>query len=136
MARKSTRWRTPEVGELSSEGRGRVGVRLGRLRCKARFWQGYGMRVLGLRNDVCYRGKRSSHSQWSQKLDMRKWRQIFWLTLLDLLSSILTSDNEGRGGLGSAHSRMHTDNTATCCPMLSTCPEVLPPAELTTWQLG
>lgn len=38
MAKESTRWRAPEVGEPSSDGKGRVGGTLGRLRCKAKFW--------------------------------------------------------------------------------------------------
>lgn len=57
------------------------------------------MGVLGLRGGGYHSGKRSSHSQWSQELDSRKWRQIFCLTLLDFFFH-LTNDNEGRGGLG------------------------------------
>lgn len=108
-----------------------MGVRLGRLRCKAKFLQGYGIGILGLKEEGCHRGKRNSHSQWSQKLDMRKWRQSFCLMLLEFFS-ILTNDNEGRGGLGSAPSPMHTNDTATCCPLPSTCSEILLPLERIT----
>jgi len=63
MVRESTRWRTPEVSEPGLEPQGQVGVRLGRLRCKAKFSQGYGIEILGLRKGGWCRGKRNSHSQ-------------------------------------------------------------------------
>lgn len=69
---------------------------MGRLRCKTKFFQGYGTRIPGLR-----KGGGHSYSQWSQKFDMRKWRQIFCLMLLDFLFFflifILTNDKEEVG---------------------------------------
>lgn len=115
---------------------GRVGVRLGRLRCKAKFLQEYGIGIVCLGEGGCHRQKRDSQSVESEPCYEAVGQTLYLVLDFYFLVSVLTNYNEGKGSLGSALFPMHVHGIATCCLLSGTSSEILLPVELFVWHLG